>query len=160
VFVFIFFGLVAVCGTALVEIGRVPLFAWACAIPVGSLATAILVVNNLRDRVTDLGAGKRTLAVRYGRSFALNQYRTLLLLSYLTPVGLVVAGSTGPEVLVTLLSLPLAFKTERAVTATEGRALNPLLAATAKLLAVFGLLFALGLCMRAVLFHFGFVRNS
>ncbi|MEI9950767.1 MAG: 1,4-dihydroxy-2-naphthoate polyprenyltransferase [Pseudomonadota bacterium] len=154
-FVFIFFGLVAVCGTALVEIGRVPGLALACAIPVGALATAILVVNNLRDRVTDLGAGKRTLAVRYGRGFALSQYRALIAVSYLTPLGLALTGSTGPEVLLSWLSLPLALKTERAVTATEGRALNPLLAATAKLLAVFGILFALGLCLRAALAHFG-----
>jgi 1,4-dihydroxy-2-naphthoate octaprenyltransferase len=149
--------LVAVCGTALVEIGRVPGLAIACAIPVGALATAILVVNNLRDRVTDLGAGKRTLAVRYGRSFALNQYRSLIAVSYLTPIGLAVTGSSGPEVLLTWLSLPLALKTARAVSATEGRALNPLLAATAKLLAVFGLLFALGLSLRGLLAHFGWV---
>jgi 1,4-dihydroxy-2-naphthoate polyprenyltransferase len=155
VFVFIFFGLVAVCGTALVEIGRVPGLAFACAIPVGALATAILVVNNLRDRVTDLGAGKRTLAVRYGRAFALSQYRALLALSYLTPLALLLLGRTGPEILVTFLSLPLAIKTERAVTASEGRALNPLLAATAKLLAVFGLLFALGLYLPALLGHAG-----
>jgi len=159
VFVFVFFGLVAVCGTALVEIGHVPILALACAIPVGALATAILVVNNLRDRVTDLGAGKRTLAVRYGRGFALNQYRALLAASYLTPVGLWLAGSTGPEVLLALLSLPLAFKTERAVTATEGRALNPLLAATAKLLAVFGLLFAIGLCLPDLLAQFGWASR-
>jgi 1,4-dihydroxy-2-naphthoate octaprenyltransferase len=155
VFVFIFFGLVAVCGTALVEIGQVPLLAVACAVPVGSLATAILVVNNLRDRVTDLSAGKRTLAVRYGREFALNQYRALLGVSYLTPVALALTGGAGPEVLITLLSLPLALKTERAVTATEGRALNPLLAATAKLLAVYGALFALGLSLRALGSNFG-----
>jgi 1,4-dihydroxy-2-naphthoate octaprenyltransferase len=155
VFVFVFFGLVAVCGTALVEIGRVPGLALACAIPVGALATAILVVNNLRDRATDSGAGKRTLAVRYGRGFALGQYRALLAVSYLTPVALALTASAGPEVLLTLLSLPLAIKTERAVSSTEGRALNPLLAATAKLLAVFGLLFALGLSLRAVLAHFG-----
>ncbi|HEY0467487.1 MAG TPA: 1,4-dihydroxy-2-naphthoate polyprenyltransferase [Polyangiaceae bacterium] len=155
VFVFIFFGFVAVCGTALVEIGHVPAVAVACSIPVGALATAILVVNNLRDRVTDLGAGKRTLAVRYGRGFALGQYRALLAVSYLTPVGLALAGSTGPEVLLSWLSLPLALKTERAVSNTEGRALNPLLAATAKLLAVFGLLFALGLSLRGVLAQFG-----
>jgi len=154
-FVFIFFGLVAVCGTALVEIGQVPLLALACAIPVGALATAILVVNNLRDRVTDLGAGKRTLAVRFGRHFALNQYRALLVVSYLTPVALALTGAAGPEVLITLLSLPLALRTERAVTATEGRALNPLLAATAKLLAVYGALFALGLSARGLASHFG-----
>jgi len=155
VFVFIFFGLVAVCGTALVEIGHVPPLSLACSLPVGALATAILVVNNLRDRVTDLGAGKRTLAVRYGRGFALNQYRALIAVSYLTPVGLAITRSTGPEVLIALLSLPLAIKTERAVTATEGRALNPLLAATAKLLAIFGLLFALGLSLRGILGSFG-----
>jgi 1,4-dihydroxy-2-naphthoate polyprenyltransferase len=155
VFVFIFFGLVAVCGTALVEIGHVPGLAVACAIPVGALATAILVVNNLRDRVTDLGAGKRTLAVRYGRGFALFEYRALLAVSYLIPIGLALSGSAGLEVLLPWLSLPLALKTERAVTATEGRALNPLLAATAKLLAVFGLLFALGLCLRGALQHVG-----
>jgi len=150
VFVFIFFGLVAVCGTALVEIGQIPLLSVACAVPVGALATAILVVNNLRDRVTDLSAGKRTLAVRYGRDFALNQYRALLGVSYLIPLLLVVAAQAGPEVLLTWLSLPLAIKTARQVAATEGRALNPLLAATAKLLAVYGLLFALGLSARSL----------
>jgi len=155
VFVFIFFGLVAVCGTTLVEIGHVPGLAVASAIPVGALATAILVVNNLRDRVTDLGAGKRTLAVRYGRGFALGQYRSLIAVSYLTPLGLALSGSTGPEVMLSWLSLPLALKTERAVSKTEGRALNPLLAATAKLLAIFGLLFALGLCLRGLLARFG-----
>src|SRR5882724_6200886 len=82
VFVFLFFGLVAVCGTVFVELGRVPGLALFCALPVGALATAILVVNNLRDRETDLGAGKRTLAVRFGRTFAIAQYRSLIAISY------------------------------------------------------------------------------
>jgi len=149
VFVFLFFGLVAVCGTAFVEIGHVPPLALWCAWPVGALSTAILVVNNLRDRETDVLAGKRTLAVRFGRNFALNQYRALLLTSYLVPVVLAATRSAAPEVLLTFLSLPLALKTERAVTRSSGRALNALLAATAKLLLVFGLLFALGLSLRA-----------
>ena len=155
VFVFIFFGLVAVCGTAYVEIGQVPGIAIACAAPVGALATAILVVNNLRDRQTDLGAGKRTLAVRFGRGFAIAQYRALIAISYLTPLALVLARAAGPEALLPLISLPLALKTQHAVATTEGRALNPLLAATAKLLMIFGLLFALGLSLRAILAHFG-----
>lgn len=155
VFVFIFFGLVAVCGTAFVEIGHVPALSVACALPVGALATAILVVNNLRDRVTDAGAGKRTLAVRFGRHFAITQYRALIAVSYLTPVVLAVSQAAGPEVLLPVLSLPLALKTERSVASTEGRALNPLLAATAKLLMIFGLLFALGLAARGVLTHLG-----
>ncbi len=149
IFVFIFFGLVAVCGTVYVEIGQIPSLSWFCALPVGALATAILVVNNLRDRVTDLGAGKRTLAVRFGRGFALGQYRALLGVSYAVPVLLAVLRMAPPEVLLPLLSLPLAWKTERAVSSTEGRALNALLAATAKLLLIFGVLFALGLALPA-----------
>lgn len=154
-FVFVFFGLVAVCGTAFVEIGQVPALSVASALPVGALATAILVVNNLRDRVTDAGAGKRTLAVRFGRGFAITQYRALIAASYLTPVALAVAQVTGPEVLLPIVSLPLALKTERAVNATEGRALNPLLAATAKLLLIFGVLFALGLAAPSLRSHSG-----
>jgi len=149
IFVFIFFGLVAVCGTVFVELGHVPGLAVWCAFPVGALATAILVVNNLRDRETDLHAGKRTLAVRFGRGFAIAQYRSLIAISYLVPAALAVLRVTGPEALLPLVSLPLALKTERAVAATEGRALNPLLAATAKLLLVFGVLFALGLSARS-----------
>jgi 1,4-dihydroxy-2-naphthoate octaprenyltransferase len=155
-FVFVFFGLVAVCGTAFVELGRVPLLAVVCALPVGALATAILVVNNLRDRQTDQVAGKRTLAVRFGRGFALGQYRALIAVSYLVPLGLALSRSVGPEVLLPVASLPLALKTERAVKSQEGRALNPLLAATAKLLLIFGLLFALGLSGRSLSAQFGF----
>ncbi|HWZ91685.1 MAG TPA: 1,4-dihydroxy-2-naphthoate polyprenyltransferase [Polyangiaceae bacterium] len=155
VFVFLFFGLVAVCGTVFVELGSVPILALICALPVGALATAILVVNNLRDRQTDQAAGKRTLAVRFGRSFAITQYRALIALSYLVPVALSLSGRTGPEVLLPVASLPLALKTERAVASQEGRALNPLLAATAKLLLIFGLLFAIGLSARGWLSHFG-----
>src|SRR5262249_10233126 len=65
--VLVFFGFVAVCGTAFVELGRVPALAWWAALPVGALATAVLVVNNLRDRTTDARAGKLTLAVRRRR---------------------------------------------------------------------------------------------
>jgi len=155
VFVFLFFGLVAVCGTAFVELGHVPALAICCALPVGALATAILVVNNLRDRQTDAEAGKRTLAVRFGKGFAITQYRSLIAVSYLVPVLLTLTRSAGPEVLLPIVSLPLALKTERAVAATEGRALNPLLAATAKLLLVFGVLFALGLSARSWLGHWG-----
>src|SRR5262249_58572453 len=67
-FVMIFFGFVAVCGTAFVQIGAVPPLAWLAAVPVGAIATGVLVVNNVRDRETDVKAGKRTLAVRFGRT--------------------------------------------------------------------------------------------
>ncbi len=157
VFVFLFFGLIAVCGTVFVELGKVPLLSAFCAIPVGSLATAILVVNNLRDRETDVRAGKRTLAVRFGRDFALGQYRALIAVSYLVPVGLALTGSAQPTVLLPLASLPLAVKTAKSVASEHGRALNPLLGATAKLLLIFGILFSLGLCLRSVLVHYGLV---
>src|SRR6185436_13884519 len=82
VFVMAFFGFVAVCGTAFVQMGRVPELAWWASVPVGALATAILVVNNVRDRETDARAGKRTLAVRLGRGGALGEYFALLAAAY------------------------------------------------------------------------------
>ena len=69
-FVLAFFGFVAVAGTSLVAAGSVPPLAWLAAVPVGALATAVLVVNNARDHQTDVRAGKRTLVVRFGRRFA------------------------------------------------------------------------------------------
>ena len=78
-----FFGFVAVCGTTFVEAGRVPALAWLAAVPIGALATAILAVNNLRDRTTDARAGKRTLAaVRRGRRGAIVEYVALIALAY------------------------------------------------------------------------------
>src|SRR6185436_6840868 len=74
VFVFVFFGLVAVCGTVFVQLGSIPQLAWAAAVPVGAIATAVLVVNNVRDRDTDVVAGKRTLAVRFGRNAGVLEY--------------------------------------------------------------------------------------
>ncbi|HEY4159219.1 MAG TPA: 1,4-dihydroxy-2-naphthoate polyprenyltransferase [Polyangiaceae bacterium] len=145
VFVFLFFGVIAVCGTAFVELGRMPWLSLWAALPVGALATAILVVNNLRDRETDARAGKRTLAVRFGRTGALAEYRALLLLSYAVPVALLVSASAGAFVLLPLLSAPLALRLERSVSRGEGRALNPLLGRTAGLLLAYGVLFALGL---------------
>ena len=75
VFVMLFFGFVAVCGTAFVQAGHVPALAWWAAAPVGALATAILVVNNVRDQETDTRAGKRTLAVRFGRALRRRRVR-------------------------------------------------------------------------------------
>ncbi|MBA3457955.1 MAG: 1,4-dihydroxy-2-naphthoate polyprenyltransferase, partial [Deltaproteobacteria bacterium] len=94
VFVLAFFGFVAVCGTAFVQLGEVPCLAWWAAVPVGALATAILVVNNVRDRAGDARAGKRTLAVRFGRRAALAEYALLLAVAYAIPLGLAMAGRT------------------------------------------------------------------
>src|SRR4029453_799573 len=90
-FVMVFFGFVAVCGTAFVQLGGVPGVAWWAAVPVGALATAILVVNNVRDRDTDARVGKRTLAVRLGRRAGVFEYGALAFAAYAAPVVAVVA---------------------------------------------------------------------
>lgn len=146
-FVFVFFGLVAVCGTAYVQLAWVPTLAILAAVPVGALATAIIVVNNLRDRGTDVRVGKRTLAVRLGRTGALVEYALLLGASYTVAIGLAIAHSHG-WLLLPLVSLPLAIGRMRALgRAVTGPEFNACLAATGKLLLVFGVLFAIGLCL-------------
>jgi len=146
VFVMIFFGFVAVCGTAFVQLGRVPCLAVVAAIPVGALATAILVVNNIRDRATDVNAGKRTLAVRFGRRAALAEYAALVALAYAIPVGLAVTGR--PWAALPLVSAPLALVRLRAViAASDGPTFNRCLAGTAQLMLAHGALFTLGLAL-------------
>jgi 1,4-dihydroxy-2-naphthoate octaprenyltransferase len=146
-FVVVFFGFVAVCGTAFVESGRVPPSAWGSSLAVGALATAILVVNNLRDRETDAKAGKRTLAVRIGERSTEVEYLLLVAVAYAVPLVLWALGLASPFVLLTLASLPLAWPLVRAVRRVRGRALNAVLAGTAKLLLAYGLLLALGLAV-------------
>jgi 1,4-dihydroxy-2-naphthoate octaprenyltransferase len=143
--VFVAFGLVAVCGTAYVEVGAVPALAIAAALPVGALATAILVVNNLRDRVGDARVGKRTLAVRLGRRGALVEYVLLVAVAYAVPAVLAVARS--PWCALPIASLPLAVRELRAlVAAASGGEFTHSLAGTARLLLVHGVLLAVGLC--------------
>ncbi len=144
VFVFVFFGLVAVSGSAFVHARTLPSSALIASVAIGALATAILVVNNLRDRDTDVLAGKRTLAVRFGRRGALIEYFALTLVAYIVPVLLWLRGGDA-WVLLPLASLPLALANMRGVVKERGRALNPLLVRTAKLVGLFGLLLALGI---------------
>jgi 1,4-dihydroxy-2-naphthoate octaprenyltransferase len=146
VFVMAFFGFVAVCGTAFVQAGYVPALSVWAAVPVGAIATAILVVNNVRDRIGDARAGKRTLAVRWGREAALVEYAALLLVAYAVPVGLAVTGR--PWAALPLVTAPLAIVRLRAlVMATTGPEHNSLLAQTGQLLALHGVLFATGLAL-------------
>jgi 1,4-dihydroxy-2-naphthoate polyprenyltransferase len=150
-FVFVFFGLVAVCGTVFVQLGSVPALAVWCSLPVGALATAILVVNNLRDHETDARAGKRTLAVRWGPRAVMLEYGLLLAFAYAVPLYLATSQARGRFVLLPLLTLPLARRLMRAITTETGRALNARLAGTAKLLLLFGLLFAAGIALDRIL---------
>jgi 1,4-dihydroxy-2-naphthoate octaprenyltransferase len=147
VFVFVFFGLVAVCGTVFAQVGEVPKLALWCSLPVGALATAILVVNNLRDHEQDARVGKRTLAVRWGPQAVIYEYGILLAISYAVPLFLATSSAGGRWVLLPLLSLPLGRKLMRAVARERGRDLNARLAGTAKLLLLFGVLFALGIAL-------------
>lgn len=148
VFVFIFFGLVAVMGTYFVQAGGVgPAAVWA-ALPVGALGTCILVANNLRDASTDAKANKRTLVVRFGLRAGRAEYLLLLAVAYLTPVAMVVLHLASAWALLPLLSLPLALPPTRLVLGAEGRALNPALGGSARLQMVHSLLFAVGLCLR------------
>lgn len=142
-FVFIFFGLVAVCGTYYVQAHTLPATVVLAAVPPGLLITAILVVNNLRDIETDRRANKRTLAVRLGRRGTQIEYLLLLLVAYALPLWLWLGMGQSPWVLLPWLSLPLAIPLLRAVFTSTGKALNAILAGTARLSLVFSLLLAL-----------------
>jgi len=144
--VFIFFGLAAVVGTTFVQVGAVPALAWIAAIPVGSLATAILVVNNLRDIETDRVAGKRTLAVRFGRSGAQTEWALLVGGAYMMTFVPGFFFGAGPWMLLPWLSAPRAVSLWRVIrSSVSGPELNEALAGTAQLSALFSLLFAIGL---------------
>lgn len=146
VFVFIFFGPVAVAGTHYVQsLQWVPL-AWLAGAAPGLISCAILIANNLRDADGDVKTGKRTLAVRFGKPFARREY-ALALLGGIIAVPLAFAFFAGGRwgVLLALLALIPAIKPLKSVlTRAEGPALNLVLADTGKVLLVFSLLFAAG----------------
>ena len=146
-FVFIFFGLVAVAGTYYIQAATLSVGVFIAATPVGALITAILVVNNLRDINTDSQAGKRTLAVLIGGRNTQRQYVILLALAYAAPFLLWLEFDRGPAVLLPLLSLPLAFVKAKSIFSATGTALNPLLAETARLALAYSLLLSLGLIL-------------
>ncbi len=144
-FVLLFFGFVAVCGTYYVHVGAVSVAALVASVPVGLLGVALLAVNNTRDEKTDAAAGKRTLVVRFGARFGKAEYLTCLALSALVPLLLWWSGLTTPWVLLAWLALPLARGPAQRLLTREGAALNVALAETARLQMVYGLLFAVGL---------------
>jgi 1,4-dihydroxy-2-naphthoate octaprenyltransferase len=145
VFVFLFFGVVAVVGTAYLQAGRLEPVFFAASVPVGALTTAILVVNNLRDIPTDREAGKRTIAVMVGERGTQREWFALVAAAFATPVALAVAGWSW-LVLVLLLAIPFAAPLWRTVRGfTERRQLNAVLKGTARLSLLVAVLFALGL---------------
>jgi 1,4-dihydroxy-2-naphthoate polyprenyltransferase len=145
-FVFLFFGIVAVVGSYFVQTEELRWEAFVLAVPVGLLAAAILVVNNVRDVDTDRRAGKRTLAVKLGRERARALFTAMIVVSFVVPPLLV--PSLSAWVLLSLAALPLVPPLVRTVaTRTDGPALNGALAGTGRLLAVYSLLLSVGVLL-------------
>jgi 1,4-dihydroxy-2-naphthoate octaprenyltransferase len=147
-FVFLFFGLAAVCGTYYVQALTLTWMVAAAAIPVGALTTAILVVNNLRDMDTDKATAKRTCAVILGAQGTRVEYVTLLLVAYAVPVLFWAKGWSTAWILLPWITLPMGASLVHTIhKSQEGPILNKALASTANLDLAFSLLFALGLIL-------------
>jgi 1,4-dihydroxy-2-naphthoate octaprenyltransferase len=153
VMVFVFFGLVATCGTTFVMVETVTAASWWCGVVMGLLAVAILEANNIRDIATDEAAGKRTLAVRLGEQHARALYGTMVVGAFGTIVAGVLAHLLNDSVgltqwgLVGLAAWPLAIQPLEAARIASGPDLIPVLVGTAKLHAATGLLLSLGLVL-------------
>lgn len=147
-FVFLFFGIVAVAGSFFVQTEVLVWEAFALAVPVGLLAAAVLVVNNVRDLDTDRRAGKRTLAVRLGRERTRALFAAMIYVSFLLAPVTWLFGPLGPWLLLPFLALPLAAPVVRAVrTRTDGPSLNEALASTGRLELVYCVLLSAGLLL-------------
>jgi 1,4-dihydroxy-2-naphthoate octaprenyltransferase len=144
-FVFIFFGIVAVCGTYYVQALRVTWLVFTAASTVGFLITAILVVNNLRDIHTDQKAGKNTLAVILGERLSKTEYALLLALSYSLLLIIWMMGRASLWILLPFVSLPWAVSLIHTVWKSNiDPRLNIMLAKTAGLSLVFSMLLSIG----------------
>ena len=142
--VFIFFGLVAVIGTFYLQAGYVSPASVIAAVGVGALVANILVVNNTRDRHTDAGFNKKTLAVRYGKGFCIKQYAFLLIVAYAAVFALLAESHFA---FLPLLSVPIALKAFKELRTLEGKQLNATLGKTANLLLLYSALLAAGIVL-------------
>jgi 1,4-dihydroxy-2-naphthoate octaprenyltransferase len=143
-FVFIFFGLVAVGGSYYVQAMHLPLSVLLAACAPGAFSVNILLVNNIRDIDTDRKVGKMTLPARIGARYARMLYIGLTALAYLVPLLLWINGYSVWGML-SILSVPLAINMIRILYASEGRELNKVLAGTGKVMTIHGILFSIGL---------------
>jgi 1,4-dihydroxy-2-naphthoate polyprenyltransferase len=146
-FVFIFFGPVAVCGTYYVQAGQLSAEALWASVPIGLLTTAILVVNNLRDIETDRQAGKLTLAVRLGAPGARLEYLLCVTGAYLVPLLMWTLGISSGWVMLSWLSLPLLLPLLRMIYREAGKPLNRALAGTGQFELAYAVLFSIGLLL-------------
>jgi len=145
VLAFCFFGVVAVCGTAYLQSGRFDFLALFASAPMGALAAALIVVNNLRDIPTDTAAGKRTVAVRIGDSASRYEYACLVILCFLLIAGF--AALVKASAALALLAVPLGLYEIRWLWARTGAELNLSLAGTARLYSFVAGLFVVGLLL-------------
>ena len=144
-FVFVFFGIIAVTGTAYLQSGHWSTFAFLLSIPIGLLVTNILVINNLRDLPTDIAAGKRTLATRIGDRATRVQYALFTIAAFVIPLVIGITNPAHRMIMLPLVTFPLALRRVTTVLkSTSGRDLNPILARTGRLLLLFGALLAAG----------------
>ncbi len=149
VFVFLFFGLAAVAGTAFIQTGELTALAIAASIPVGALAVGILIVNNLRDIVTDRAAGKHTIAVRLGVRGTQIEYAAMLVIAGSAPIAFWIAGWLNWTVVLTILWWPVAVSLWNQVSTRTGPALNPTLGNTGRGLLLYSVVLATTLILSA-----------
>jgi 1,4-dihydroxy-2-naphthoate octaprenyltransferase len=146
-FVFMFFGVVGTVGTYFVQAHTFSYLPFLCSVPVGALITNILVVNNYRDIEEDRSANKFTLAVKLGRGFTRYQFIFLLFISFVMPLILFFGFDFKVWVFLPYLTFPIAFKLIKMLYSYNGNELNKTLELTARLSAIFGLLFSAGILL-------------
>lgn len=144
IFVFIFFGPVAVAGTYYVQSLEINAAVLLAGVSPGLLSVGILAVNNLRDMETDRKSGKMTLAARWGRSFALSEYLFCIIASAMMPVLIYILIEDHIGILACALINLLAIPVIKTVFTQPGASLNRALASTGKLLLIYSVLFAIG----------------
>jgi len=146
IFVFMFFGIIAVSGTYFLQTGYITQETIFCGIAIGFLSTAILVVNNLRDADTDRKAGKRTLTVRLGKSFSKIEYVFFITIPFFIPIFFYLRWDKL-SLWLPIFSFPLSISLAIAIFTKTGTELNIVLSQTARLLIIFTILFSLGIML-------------
>ncbi len=147
IFVFGFFGVIGTVFTYYLHSHHVNFVSLLASVPVGSLVTNILVVNNYRDIEEDRAANKFTLAVKMGRTFTRYQFIFLIIISFLTPLALYLFFNYTVWIFLPYVTVPVAAKVIRMIITLNGTDLNKTLELTAKLSALFGILFSAGLAL-------------
>ena len=146
VFVFVFFGIIAVPGTYYLQSGFVSYDSILFGIPLGALSTAILIVNNLRDADTDIKSGKRTLAVRYGKTFVKIEYIIMMVVAFAIPIYILQFWDEL-SLYIILFLLPISIRLIQSLYNETGISLNPVLVNTAQFLFHFSILLSIGLIL-------------